>query len=63
MLLRAFKPLLCLSALKKLSALWACSICCIGINLCGSYKLQLHLLRTSEAVPQLQLKITVHPCS
>lgn len=36
--------------LKKLSALWACSVCCTGINLCSSYKLQLHLLRTSEVV-------------
>lgn len=49
--------------LKKLSALWACSVSCIGINLCSSYKLQLHLLRSSEVVPQLEVKIKVHPYS
>lgn len=43
--------------LKKISALWVCSVCW------HSPLLQLHLLRTSEVVPQLEVKITVHPYS
>lgn len=65
MLLRAFKPLQCLSALTQSWGTWRNSVlcglvllCCIGINLCSSYKLQLHLLRTSEVVPQLEVKVT-----
>lgn len=52
-----------LRSLKKLRAQWACSGCCIGINLCSSYELQFHLLRTPEVIAQLEVKITVHPYS